>query len=55
MRAINLLTEHYLKFISLNGGCTDSSESTLAKIPHGGNHMSRLSCNTNNEWVVNFS
>ena len=31
---VKLLTEHHLEFISLIGGCTGSSESTLAKIPH---------------------
>ena len=29
-----LLTEHYLKFLSLKGGCRGSSQSTLVKIPH---------------------
>ena len=29
-----LLTEHHLEFLSLNGGCTGSSESALVKIPH---------------------
>ena len=29
-----LLTEHHLEFLSLEGGCTGSSESTLVKIPH---------------------
>ena len=29
-----LLTEHYLEFLSLKGGCTGSSESTLVKMPH---------------------
>ena len=29
-----LLTEHHLEFLSLKGGCTGLSESTLAKIPH---------------------
>ena len=28
------LTEHHLKFLSLRGGCTGSSESTLVKMPH---------------------
>ena len=28
------LTEHNLKFLSLKGGCTVSSESTLVKMPH---------------------
>ena len=31
---IKLLTEHHLEFLSLTGGCTGSSESTLVKIPH---------------------
>ena len=29
-----LLTEHHLEFLSLNGGCTGSSESILVKMPH---------------------
>ena len=32
--SVKLLTEHHLKFLSLKGGCTGSSESTLVKIPH---------------------
>ena len=28
------LTEQHLQFLSLKGGCTDSSESTLVKVPH---------------------
>ena len=31
---VKLLTEHYLEFLSLKGGCTGSYESTLVKIPH---------------------
>ena len=31
---VKLLTEHYSEFLSLNGDCTGSSESTLVKIPH---------------------
>ena len=31
---IKLLTEHYLEFLSLKGGCTGSSESTHVKMPH---------------------
>ena len=31
---VKLLTEHYLEFLDLKGGCTGSSESTLVKIPH---------------------
>ena len=41
--SVKLLTEHHLEFLSLKGGCTGSSESTLVKIPHiVGNHMSWL-------------
>ena len=29
-----LLTEHHLEFLSLTGGFTGSSESTLIKMPH---------------------
>ena len=29
-----LLTEHYFELLSLKGGCTCSSESTLDKMPH---------------------
>ena len=29
-----LLTEHHLRFLSLKGGCTGSSESALVKMPH---------------------
>ena len=31
---VKLLTEHHLEFLSLKGGCTWSSESTLVKLPH---------------------
>ena len=31
---VKLLAEHHLEFLSLKGGGTDSSESTLVKIPH---------------------
>ena len=32
--SVRLLTEHHLRFLSLKGGCTGSSESTLVKMPH---------------------
>ena len=32
--SVKLLTEHHLEFLSLNGGCTGLSESTLVKMPH---------------------
>ena len=31
---VKLLTEHELEFLSLKGGCTGSSESTLVKTSH---------------------
>ena len=31
---VKLLTEHYLEFLSLKGGCRGLSESTHAKMPH---------------------
>ena len=31
---VELLTEHHLGFLSLKGGGTGSSESTLVKMPH---------------------
>ena len=31
---VKLLTEHHFEFLSLIGGCTGSSESTLVNIPH---------------------
>ena len=37
-----LLTEHYLEFVSLKGGCRGLSESTLVKMQIVGNHMLRL-------------
>ena len=32
---VKLLNENHLEFLSLSGGFTGASESTLAKIPHG--------------------
>ena len=29
---VKLLTEHHLEFLTLKGGCRDSSESTLVKV-----------------------
>ena len=37
---VKLLPEQHLEFLSLNGGCTGSSESTLVKCDIVGNHMS---------------
>ena len=32
--SVKLLTEYHLEFLSLKGGCTGLSESTLVKTPH---------------------
>ena len=32
--SVKLLTEHLMEVLSLKGGCTCSSESTLVKLPH---------------------
>ena len=32
--SVKLLTKHHLEFLTLKGGCTGSSESTLVKMPH---------------------
>ena len=32
--SVKLLNEHRLEFVSLKGGCTGSSESTLVRMPH---------------------
>ena len=33
---VKILTEHYFEFLSLKGGCTGSSKSTLVKMLHCG-------------------
>ena len=32
--SVKILTEHHLEFLSLKGGCRDSSKSTHVKMPH---------------------
>ena len=32
--SVKLLNEHQLEVLSLKGGCTGTSESTLVKVPH---------------------
>ena len=32
--SVKLLTEHRLEYLSLKGGCTGSSESTVVKMQH---------------------
>ena len=43
---VKLLSQHYLEFISLTGGCRGSYESTLVKIPHcwKSHDMAHFSC-----------
>ena len=43
--SVELLNEHNLEFVSLKGGCTGSSESTLVKMPHCWKSHARLKCN----------
>ena len=45
--SVNLLTEHHLRFLSLKGGYTGSSESTLVKMPHC--WKSRVTCHGSNQ------
>ena len=51
--SVMILTEHHLEFLSFKGGCTGSSESTLAKCHIVENHMSRFKilCNSLNMHV----
>ena len=38
--SVELLTKHHSECLSLKGGCTVSSESTLVKVPHcWGSHV----------------
>ena len=42
LMTVKLLTGHHLEFLSLKGGYVGLSASTIVKMPHFGNHMSRL-------------
>ena len=42
--ALRLLTEQHLEFLSLKGGCTGKSESTLVKTPHCWKSRVALKC-----------
>ena len=60
-----LLAEHHLEFLSLTGGCTGSSESTLVKMPHcwkshmityGPRRKKTCLCGfENNSYLISFS
>ena len=47
---VKLLTEHHLEFLSLKGGCTGSSESTLAKMPHFWKSHGSIICYRGPDW-----
>ena len=52
--SVKLLTEHNLEFLSLKGGCTDSSEYTLVKMPHYWKwHFTALLCSriSHDHWL----
>ena len=60
--AVKLLTEHHLEFLTLKGGYTGSSESTLVKMPHcwKSNVMAHiillvLPCSSIQKWAWIFS
>ena len=44
--SVKLLTEHHLEFLSLKGGCTGLSESSLVKMPYCWKtiYMMEISC-----------
>ena len=64
---VKLLTEHHLEFLSITGGCTGLSESTLVKLPHcckshaaaqfifqqGGSHSCQSSPEVPSPWQQN--
>ena len=52
--SVKLLTEQHLEFLSLKGGCTCSSESTLVKYQIAGNLMSRLILFLLLSWVAAY-
>ena len=49
---VKLLTEPHLRFLSLKGGCTCLSESTLVKMPHCRN--SRVTAHLSLSLQANF-
>ena len=42
--SVKILTEHHLEYLSLTGGCTGSSASTLVKMPHCWNSIMSSYC-----------
>ena len=47
---VKLLTEHYLEFLSLKGGFTGSSESTLVKMSNCWKPHAMAQCHTLKDW-----
>ena len=54
---IKLLIIHHLEFLSLKGGCTGSSESTLVKMPHcwKSHVMAQILHNKEKNWLQMWS
>ena len=52
---VKLLTEHHLEFLSLKGGCTGSSESTLVKMSNclKSHATAQIYCQTTATWLPN--
>ena len=49
------MTEHHLEFLSLIGGCTGLSESTLVKMPHCWKSHVTAHFTTTNEMIRHWS
>ena len=51
---VKLLTKHHLEFLSLKGGCTGSSGSTLVKMPHcwKSHAMAQIQSENDTVWFV---
>ena len=50
---VKLLTEHHLEFLSFKGGCRDTFESTLVKMPHcWKSHVMAQMTGYNNLYIV---
>ena len=55
--SVKLLTEHHLEFLSLKGGCTGSSQSTLVKMSNCWNSyvsMSKSMTDSQNTTVLTY-
>ena len=55
---VKLLTEHHFEFLSLTGGCTGSSESTLVKMPNcwkSNDHLVLYLCLQENTDILDYA